>query len=156
MTWWEDTSSQQDNIHLAWLACSVSNKHETCGRSSNDRNDTCAIVHKTWCVSMMDVYIVDTTCTHKEGPCAWLEYGCKHGIVTNMLKYVHWTVKRGGCKDSTRAHGMSSSTCKHQGETQGRLWNWMHTKILEGVETATTLGNALVEFQLLCFGPLIA
>ena len=28
-------------------------------------------------------------------------------------------VKRGGCKDSTWAHGMSPSACKHQGNIQG-------------------------------------
>lgn len=31
----------------------------------------------------------------------------------------------------------------------------MQVKILEGVAAATTLGETLVEFQLLCFGPLI-
>ena len=32
----------------------------------------------------------------------------------------------------------------------------MQAKILEGVIAATTLGDTLVEYQLLCFGPLTA
>jgi len=32
----------------------------------------------------------------------------------------------------------------------------MQVKILEGVAAATTLGDTLVELQILCFGPLLA
>jgi len=33
---------------------------------------------------------------------------------------------------------------------------WMQAKILEGVATTTTLGDTLVEYQLLCFGSFVA
>ena len=36
------------------------------------------------------------------------------------------------------------------------LQNWMQAKILEGVAAAKTIGDTLVEYQLLCFGPLTA
>lgn len=156
MTWRQDPSNQQDNIHLVWLIDGVSDKRDTCDRSSNDHDDACVTVHTTLCVSATDVYIKDTTCTHTGKTCTWPKHDSKCNIVTNMPKYVRWTIKRWRCKDSTWAHRKTSIACKHQIKTQGRLWNWMHAKIFEGVVAARTLCETLVELQILVFGPFTA
>ncbi len=83
MTQWQDTSNYQDNIYSMWLTNSASNKHETCDILLNDCDDACTTVHTTSCVSVIDVYMVNTTQTQPSTSPKW---GCKQDIVINMLK----------------------------------------------------------------------
>lgn len=48
-----------------WLTDGVSGKCDTFDWSLGNRDDTCTIVYMTPCVSVMDVYIANTTCTHE-------------------------------------------------------------------------------------------
>jgi len=47
---------------------------------------------------------------------------------------------------------MSLRVWKNQGKTKEGFEIWVQDKILEGTTIATTLGNTLVKFQILCLG----
>lgn len=71
MTQQKDTPNHQDKLYSLWLVDNARDKRNTCDRLLNDCDDACATVHTNSCVSAMDVYIENTTCTHEVGPCAW-------------------------------------------------------------------------------------
>ncbi len=84
MNQWKDTSNYQDNIYLVSLTDSASDKCDTSDRSLNDCDDACMTVHKKSCVSVIDVYMVNTTQTKdSKSP----ERDCKHDIEINMWKW---------------------------------------------------------------------
>jgi len=70
----------------------------------------------TLCVNTTDVHRAKTTHTHKDKPSILPKQTRKHDMAINMPKDDWWSIKKKGCKDSMRAHGMSLSVCNHQGE----------------------------------------
>jgi len=139
-TWIEDKMPQSNKTTYGqydWPKC-ARDKCNTWDRSLNGRDDTCVTFHTTSCESVTDVYIVNTTCTHEDRPWTQPEQDYNHDIVTNMLKDDRWTIKQGWCKDSTRAHEMSPSVCKHKGKKPKKAMKLDAAKILKGVAATTT------------------
>lgn len=98
-----------------------SDKCDTWGRPLDDRDDTCATILITLCVSVMWVYIAEKSQTHKDKPLKSLEQDCKHDKAINMPKYNGWLSKKMGEKYADKAQGMGSSVYNHQSKNQGGL-----------------------------------
>lgn len=88
-------------------------KCNTWDRPSDNRDDTCAIVFTTLCVSMTCVHIAKTTQTHKYIPSKSLEQGYKHDTTINMPKTTVGSTSEKEARHVEETHGITSRACKH-------------------------------------------
>lgn len=128
------------------------NKHNTWDRASDDRDDTCMIVLTNLCVDTKDVYIVKTTQTHKYKPSYSIEQDRKHDKAINMPKTTTVQTRKNEKKTLQELMGWAQVFATIIGEIEEGSKIWMQPKTLEGVPATTTLGDTLVEYQLLNFG----
>lgn len=113
---------QQDKTCPQWDCLGVeSDKREICDRPLDDRDDTCATLLTTLCVSMTGVHIAKTTQKNKEKPSKSPEKYCKNGKAINMPKDDSWLDKKKGWKEFIRSCGVSSSVVDHRRKNKGRL-----------------------------------
>lgn len=92
-----------------WLM-DVNNKHDTCAKHSNDRDDTCTTILTTSCVSVIDVYIVNTTQTK---PSTSLEWGRKHDITIKIPKKIVGRTNENEERHVEETHKMTFYVCAH-------------------------------------------
>ena len=132
-----------------WLAYDASNNRNTFGWLLTDRDNACATVDVTLCVSVTDVFIVNITCTHEAKTLSmtrtWSQERHWH---QHAISWVEWT-----SKVSVKAHMSSliepecmqpwSKTLKGGSKIGCRPKFW------RVVVTTTTLAGTLVQLQLL-------
>lgn len=79
-------------------------------RPSDDRENNCVTVLSTSCVSVIDVYILNTT---QYKPSTSLEQGCKHGITIKMSKTIVGQTSEKEEKHVEETHEMPFCVCSH-------------------------------------------
>lgn len=138
------------------LTDGASNKRDTYDWLLIDRENGCAIINVTLCLCNIFFHSEHNMYTCRE----YLEHD--ENMVASKILSSTWKTfggmnKKGGCEGSYELMEWTQVYATSKWNSQWRLWICVQTKILEGGYIATTtLGNTLVELQILCFGSLIA
>jgi len=96
-----------------WLTDAESDKRDTCDWSLIDRDDTCATVNDTLCVSATYVFIVSITCTHEVKTLSMTRIWSQAWHWHNMQKF-GWNEQTRRMQRLTWVHGVNPSVCNHQ------------------------------------------
>lgn len=114
-----------------WLTNGVSDKRNTCDWSLFDRGDACMTMNLTQCVSATNAFIANKTSTHGAKTLS-IARTWSQAWLWDQYANLGEMIKQGGCEDSHELMEWTWVCVTINWNSQGRLWNWVQAKILEG------------------------